>query len=243
MRVGLYARVSTDDQETDNQVPRILDYIKSRGWDIKEKHIFVEERGISGKIFDRPALNQLKKAVRKRSIDAVVVTKLDRLGRSVRGLTDILEEWNSLNVQMVAIDQQIDTTGPWGRFQYHVISAFAEVEREIIAERTREGLEGARRRGSILGRPEVYLEVGADERLKDLLSQGVSLRGILDDLQCQGFQAIRKTKDGKKKSISITLHLVRKRVSEIREEIRLENQTGEGVRETFVFQTKESDTL
>ena len=241
MRVGIYARVSTDDQETDNQVPRILDYIRSRGWDLKEKHIFVEEKGISGKVFDRPALNELKKSVRRRSLDVVVFTKLDRLGRSVRGLTDLLEEWNDLNVQMVALDQQIDTTGPWGRFQYHMISAFDEVERDIIAERTKEGLEGARRRGSVLGRPEVYLETEAEERLKRLFASNVSLRGILDDLVSFGYQAIRTTKQGKKKSIPITLHLVRKRVSEIQEEIKLEEQGNEGVRQTNVYQTVESD--
>lgn len=237
MRAGLYARVSTDDQDTDNQVPRIQDYIRSRQWDLKEKHVFIEEKGISGKVFDRPALNELKKAVRKRSLDVVVFTKLDRLGRKVRGLTDIMEEWNNLGVQMVAIDQQIDTTGPWGRFQFHVISAFAEVEREVISERTKEALEVKRRNGEVLGRPPVYLETEADSLLKLLVSQKTPLRRILEELQIEGYQAIRTTKGGKKKSIPITLHLVRKRVSEIQGESPHKSGSSEAVRKTNVSHT------
>ncbi len=105
------------------------------------------DRGISGARDRRPALDELMGAVRRREADAVVVTKLDRVARSVRHLTALAAELEALGVDLLVLDQSIDTGTPSGRLLFHVLGAIAEFERDLIRERTRAGLAAARRRG------------------------------------------------------------------------------------------------
>jgi len=151
MRAALYARVSTSDQEPENQLGELRRYAEARGWTATE---FVD-RGISGAKDRRPALDEMLGAAKRRKFDVLVVWRLDRLGRNLRHLILLLDELSALGVAFVSLAEGIDATTPAGRLQLHVLGAIAEFERARIAERVRAGLERARRQGARLGRPRV----------------------------------------------------------------------------------------
>jgi DNA invertase Pin-like site-specific DNA recombinase len=148
MRAAIYARVSTLDQEPENQLEELRRYITARGWTAME---FVD-RGVSGARESRPALDALLKAAKRRKFDVLVVWRLDRLGRSLRHLILFLDELNALGVGFVSLHEGIDATTPAGRLQLHVLGAIAEFERARIAERVKSGLRRARAQGVRLGR-------------------------------------------------------------------------------------------
>jgi DNA invertase Pin-like site-specific DNA recombinase len=149
-RAALYARVSTSDQTTDNQLLELRRYAEARGWQTKE---FVDE-GVSGAKESRPALDQLLKDARRRRFDLLVVWRLDRLGRNLRHLILTLDELAALGIGFVSLGEGIDTSTPAGRLQLHILGAIAEFERARIAERVKAGVDRARRQGRRLGRPE-----------------------------------------------------------------------------------------
>lgn len=140
MKVG-YARVSTQDQKFELQ----LDVLKNNGCE----QIFQEK--ISGKSKERPELGKMIAHLRKG--DIVVVWKLDRLGRSLRDLIDLVSGFREKGVEFVSLKDGIDTGTATGRFTFNVFASLAEFEREIIRERTMAGLEAARARGRKGGRP------------------------------------------------------------------------------------------
>lgn len=156
LRAGLYARVSTDEQSTENQLLELRRYASSRGWDA---HEYVDQ-GQSGAKEARPALQRLLADARRRRLDVVVCWRLDRLGRNLRHLIVTLDDLTALGVAFVSLGEGIDATTPAGRLQLHLLGAIAEFERARIAERVRAGLERARRGGKRLGRPN--REVPAD---------------------------------------------------------------------------------
>ena len=135
VRAALYGRVSTGGQSTESQLHALRRYAEARGWHIQE---FVD-LGVSGAKERRPALDRLVKAARARQIDVVAVTKLDRLARSTHHLVSLGRELAALGVDLVVLDQQIDTTTPSGRLLFHVLAAIAEFERDLIRERTLAG--------------------------------------------------------------------------------------------------------
>jgi len=148
-RAGLYERVSTREQSTETQGQALRPYAEARGFAFEE---FIDN-GVSGAKERRPALDRLVKAARARQIDVIVVTKLDRLARSTHHLVTLGRELAQLGVDLVVLDQQIDTTTPSGRLMFHVLSAIAEFERDLIRERVKAGLERAKANGIRLGRP------------------------------------------------------------------------------------------
>lgn len=139
-----YARVSTDDQKLDMQ----LDCLKAAGCD----QVFYDH-GISGGKADRPGLEQALKHVVEG--DMLIVYKLDRLGRSVLHLADLLARLDDQDVQFWSLTEGINTATPGGKLIYHIFAAVAEFHRDLIRENTRNGLRAARQRGSKLGRPRV----------------------------------------------------------------------------------------
>ena len=149
MRAALYARVSTLDQEPDNQLHDLRRYVTARGWTATE----YVDHGVSGAKDSRPALNRLLADARRRKLDVVVCWRLDRLGRSLRHLVGLLDELQTLGVAFVSLAEGIDATTPAGRLQMHILAAIAEFERARIVERVRAGLARARRQGQRLGRP------------------------------------------------------------------------------------------
>jgi len=148
-RAAIYARVSTFDQEPENQLAELRRYVEARGWTAKE----YTDRGVSGAKDRRPALDQLVADARRRRFDALVCWRLDRLGRNLKHLVGLLDDLQALGVAFVSLAEGIDATTPAGRLQMHILGAIAEFERARIAERVRAGLARARAQGKRLGRP------------------------------------------------------------------------------------------
>jgi DNA invertase Pin-like site-specific DNA recombinase len=171
VRAGLYARVSTADQRPETQLHHLRRYATARGLEPCE---FVDQ-GVSGVKDHRPSLDRLIKAARARQIDVVAVTKLDRLARSTHHLVTLGRELATLGVDLVVLDQNIDTTTPSGRLLFHVLAAIAEFERDLIRERVKAGLERARARGARLGRPTAVI---SESRLRALRLEGLSIGEI-----------------------------------------------------------------
>src|SRR5436309_1746217 len=141
-----YARVSTLEQDEALQ----RDALTSAGCE----RIFVDKA--SGKLEHRPALDAMREQLR--AGDSVVVWRLDRLGRSLRNLIDLIKEFDSREVGFVTLTESIDTTTPGGRLIFHIFGALAEFERDLIRERTTAGLAAARARGRTGGRPSAFAD-------------------------------------------------------------------------------------
>lgn len=136
-----YARVSTEDQNLDGQ----LDALKAAG----AERIFADR--ITGTARSRPELDRLLDQLRQG--DVITVTKYDRLARSLRDLLDIVDAIQARGAGFRSLAEDIDTTTPAGRLVFHVFASIAQFERERISERTKEGLDAARKRGRVGGRP------------------------------------------------------------------------------------------
>jgi len=149
MRVGLDARVSTHDQQTLGlQVEAMRSYIRDRGWTGARE---VQDVGSGAK--ERPRREALLKAARRREVDAVVVWRLGRWGRSVADLVMTLQELSALGVGFVSLTEALDLTTPSGRAMAGLLAVFAAFEREILRERVRAGIAQARNEGKPHGRP------------------------------------------------------------------------------------------
>src|SRR5262245_1310905 len=172
LRAALYARVSTTEQTPENQLAVLRAFAAARGWRAYE---FVDH-GVSGAKERRAALDALLAAARGRKIDVVACTKLDRLARSTHHLVTLAKELEALGVDLVVLDQAIDTTTPSGRLLFHVLAAIAEFERDLIRERVIAGIRRARAQGQRLGRPRKHAIDVAHART--LVAQGLSLRAI-----------------------------------------------------------------
>lgn len=170
-RVGLYCRVSTTGQTAENQLLALRSFATARGWTVTE---FVDH-GVSGAKERRPALDALHAAVRARQLDVVACVKLDRLARSVHHLVAMVREFEALGVDLVVLDQAIDTTTPAGRLLFHVLAAISEFERDLIRDRVLAGLKRAKAQGVRLGRPRVIVDV---LRARTMLAEGKSLRQV-----------------------------------------------------------------
>jgi DNA invertase Pin-like site-specific DNA recombinase len=155
MRAAIYARVSTFDQEPEHQLAELRRYVAARGWTV---HEYVD-RGVSGAKDRRPALDSLVADARRRRFDALVVWRLDRLGRNLRHLITLLEELQALGIPFVSLNEGIDATTPAGKLQMHILGAIAEFERARIAERVKAGLQRAKAHGRRLGRPQAFVPV------------------------------------------------------------------------------------
>lgn len=149
MRAAIYARVSTFDQEPENQLVELRRYGAARNWTAAE----YVDRGVSGTKDRRPDLDRLLADARRRRFDVLVVWRLDRLGRNLRHLIVLLEELQALGIAFVSLGEGIDATTPAGKLQMHILGAIAEFERARIAERVKAGLQRARAQGKRLGRP------------------------------------------------------------------------------------------
>ncbi len=164
-----YARVSTQDQNLELQIEALT----KAGC----KRIFSDK--LSGNRIERPGLIQAQEALREG--DTLVVWKLDRLGRSVKHLVNLVGELHKLGVQFKSLTDAIDTGTPSGRFFFHVMASLAEMERELTIERTRAGLEVARQLGRRGGRKRQMTE-SKIKSAKKLLASGVAPREVAGNL-------------------------------------------------------------
>jgi DNA invertase Pin-like site-specific DNA recombinase len=173
MRVALYGRVSTlSGQNPEMQLTELREYACRRGWEIFGEYV---DLGISGAQESRPELNRLMTDVHQRKIDAVLVWKIDRFGRSLKHLVNSLADLSAYRVAFVSLRDNLDLSTPSGRLMFQIIGAMAEFERSLIQERVRAGLRNAKLKGKTLGRPRRI--VSADEMAR-LREQGASFREI-----------------------------------------------------------------
>ncbi len=172
MRVAIYARVSTKDQSCELQLRDLRAYCAARGFSVQREYVDVGESGAKD---SRPQLNDLMGAARKRLFDAVVVWRFDRFARSTKHLLLALEEFRSLGIQFISYQENIDTSSPLGQALFTIVSAVAQLERDLIRERVNAGVRNAKACGKQLGRPRRV--VSKDEVLR-LRSEGASLREI-----------------------------------------------------------------
>src|SRR5438093_7222228 len=183
-RVALYARVSTNkhkcrtcrsqfaektgnesncpkcgsadierSQTPETQLLPLRQYVQARGAPEVVEYI---DRESSGK--DRPQLNALMEDARKRLFDGVVIVRFDRFARSTKEMLLALEEFKALGISFVSLNEAIDTGTPLGKFFFTIVAAFAELERNVIRERVRDGIKRARQQGKRLGRPTVIVD-------------------------------------------------------------------------------------
>jgi DNA invertase Pin-like site-specific DNA recombinase len=176
-QVALYTRVSTDEQKTDLQLLDLKDYAKKRGYTIY--HIY--EDIISGATRERKALDLLMDDARKRKFDIVLVWKFDRFARSLKMLVDSLALFQELGIDFISYKENIDTTTSMGRLIFHINSAYAEFEREIIRDRVRAGIKAKREKTGLWGRKEIQHDIQA--KIQELTKAGISVRKIAKTLQ------------------------------------------------------------
>lgn len=149
LRAAIYARVSTNDQHTiPEQVRQLEEFAKRRGWTVVAK-----VREVASGAAKRPKRDALIAAAHRREVDAILVWKLDRWGRSVADLVATLSEFTALDVVFVSMTEAIDLSTPSGRALATMLATFAEFERDMLRERVRGGLDRVRREGKRLGRP------------------------------------------------------------------------------------------
>lgn len=138
MKVAIYVRISSEHQDLDNQIEMCKKHCEIQDYEIYD----IYQDIYTGTSASRPAFNKLLEDMRRYKFNAVVVTKLDRIGRSLQHLLSLFNEMNTKGVQFISITQNIDTTTSAGKLQMQIIGAFAEFERNLISERTKEGLRG-----------------------------------------------------------------------------------------------------
>lgn len=176
MRVAIYARVSTKDQNCEMQMRDLRGYCTARGFTIIREYIDI---GQSGAKDSRPQLNELMADARKRKFDSILVWRFDRFARSTKHLLLALEEFRSIGIQFVSYQENIDTSSPLGQALFTIVSAVAQLERDLIRERVTAGVRNARACGKELGRPRRIVNQEDIIRLK---AEGASLRQIAEKL-------------------------------------------------------------
>jgi DNA invertase Pin-like site-specific DNA recombinase len=173
MKVALYARVSRadKDQEPENQLRKLREFAKSHEWEV-----FSEYKDFaSGQAPIRPQLNRMINQARAKHFDTILIVRLDRLARSTKQLLNLLDEMDRFGIDLICTDQDIDTKSPAGKLLFTVLGAVAELELDLIRERTKDGLERARAQGKRLGRPP---NKARDEEIDALRARGLSYRQI-----------------------------------------------------------------
>src|SRR6266850_4739746 len=176
MRIGIYARVSTKDQSCELQLRDLRTYCAARRFDLVREYVDV---GQSGARDPRPKLNILMDDARKRQFDAIVVWRFDRFARSTKHLLSALEEFRSLGIQFISYQENMDTSSPLGQALFTIVSAVAQLERDLIRERVSAGIRNARENGKKFGRPKSTVD---RERILELKERGLSLRQIAEKL-------------------------------------------------------------
>jgi DNA invertase Pin-like site-specific DNA recombinase len=180
MRTALYARVSTSDkgQDPEMQLRELREHCERRGWTIIGEYVDV---GVSGSKDSRPELNKLMADAKRRKLDAILVWKLDRFGRSLKHLVNSLAEFESLGIAFISLKESLDLTTPAGRLMFGIISAMAEFERDLIRERVRSGIANRRAKGFRVGRKPIVLDAG---RLATMRLEGLTIRETANQLAC-----------------------------------------------------------
>jgi DNA invertase Pin-like site-specific DNA recombinase len=174
-RIGIYLRVSTDNQTTENQRLELEAVANRSGWDVVGVY---EDAGVSGaKGRDkRPGLDRLLKDVTARKVNMIAAWSVDRLGRSLQDLVAMLNDLQAVGCDLYLHQQALDTSTPSGRAMFQMCGVFAEFERSMIRERVNAGLARARSKGIKLGRRKVKPSV--EEQIQELRQGGMGILKI-----------------------------------------------------------------
>src|ERR1700678_3645280 len=189
MRIAIYARVSTKDQSCELQLRDLRAYCAAKG--VEKIHEYVDV-GQSGAKDSRPELNKLMDNARKRQFDAIVVWRFDRFARSTKHLLTALEEFRSLGIQFISYQENLDTSSPLGQALFTIVSAVAQLERDLIRERVSAGIRNARASGKEFGRPKAAVD---RQQILKLQREGHSLRQIASRLGV-GYGTVRERLKG-----------------------------------------------
>ncbi len=192
-RMVLYVRVSTEEQASfghglDAQVTQLERAAEYHAWNVIE---LVRDEGVSGKDLNRPGIRHALQLIADGKADGLAVSKLDRLSRSVVDAGMLAEWFHDLDARLVMLDLAIDTGMPGGKMVLHVMAAMAEWEREVIAQRTKDGLAALRAKGKPTGRPAVADTPELAGRISLMRARGMTLQSIADKLNAEGVPTIR----------------------------------------------------
>lgn len=170
-RCAIYARVSTTEQDCELQLREMRQFAALRGWQIVGEYV---DHGFTGTNSNRPELKRLMTDSKKRKHDLVLVWKLDRFARSLKEIVLMLQELSEIGVEFVSQKDNLDLSTSQGRLMMHMIAAFSQFEADLIKMRVKAGLENARAKGIMLGRPKKR----DDQKIRQLRSEGHSLRQV-----------------------------------------------------------------
>ena len=206
MRVLAYVRVSTEEQADSRagleaQRAAIRAECKRRGWQIVG---VVEDAGYSAKDLKRPGVQAALEQLERKQADGLVVAKLDRLSRSMLDFTAVMAKAQKEGWALVALDCAVDTTTPAGEAMAHVLATFAQFERRLIGQRTREALAVKRNQGVRLGRPQ-SISPKLARRIRTMRSRGLTLQAICDKLNEEGLPTPRGGKAWRPTSLRAVL--------------------------------------
>ena len=179
MKVAIYARVSTNEQTTENQVKDLREWANRAGHEIVTVYDDNGVSGAKGREY-RMEFDKLLKAAVRREFDLVAAWSVDRLGRSLQDLLGFLTELHGAGVELYLHQQALDTTTPGGRAMFQMMGVFAEFERSMISERVKAGLARTKAKGTKLGRPRATPQTEA--QIKKLRSKGMGILKIGKEL-------------------------------------------------------------
>lgn len=173
-RVALYARVSTLDkgQDPETQLVQLRQYAQARNFEIVTEYIDYA----SGTSEDRTQYKLMMDAAKKRKIDVVLVWRYDRFARSTQALVNALKEFQSLGIDFISYQENIDTTTPTGELIFHVMASLAQFESSLISQRVKAGMARAKAQGKHIARPPIAKELQA--KIVELQREGVSMNKI-----------------------------------------------------------------
>jgi len=174
-KVAIYSRVSTNKQEVENQLLELREWCKRSNYEIFNEYVDIAE---SGSKINRPSLKRMIDDAFLRKFDVVLVWKLDRLGRSLKDLIDIVDVLKQCNIDFISMTQKMDTSVPTGKMIFYIFGAISEFERDLGSERTKLALKIAKNKGVKLGRPALPNE--KQKEIMDLRRDGLSYRKIAD---------------------------------------------------------------
>ena len=188
--VGIYARVSTEDQTSIQQLEQLRNYCEKQGLCVYGEYV---DEGESALKQNRPQYQRLLEDARRRKIDVILVYKLDRFSRSLKELVNTIDTLKEYGVNFVSYaEKDFDTTTATGQLMFHIVSAFAQFERDMISERTKLKLNHLKSKGVILGRP----QKANFQKVFDLRAKGLSLNQIGREIGCDKSTISKTLKKG-----------------------------------------------
>ena len=171
-KAAIYVRVSTPDQHVESQSYDLRELAAQRGFEVVHEY---EDRGVCGKKARRPGLDALMADARRKRFSVVLVAAFDRIARSTRNFLQVIDELDGMGIEFISRRENVDTSGPMGRLFVTIISAIAELERSLVADRVKSGMRLARLSGKTIGR--ARLDIDREQVVQDRRS-GMSLTQV-----------------------------------------------------------------